>query len=120
MRALSDLDYIAIDIDLLDALLTWDQTGIYEVNEISGTEVTDSDDWMLVLLQTRALQRIPPANLQSLFMRMQHLPVRAGDVIMRQGDEGVLLRSRKRRDRETPLNRERARRTGRVAFGVKR
>lgn len=110
VRALSDADYIAIDSDLLDALLTWDQTGTYEVNEISGTEVTESDDWMLVLLQTRALQRIPPANLQSLFMRMQHLPVRAGDVIMRQGDEGdfyyVITRGQAVVTRETPLNRE--------------
>ena len=109
-RALSDLEYIAIDRELLDVLLTWDQTGTYEVNEISGNEITKSDDWMLVLLQTRVLQRIPPANLQALFMRMQHIPVRAGDIIVRQGDEGdyyyVITRGQAVVTRETPLNRE--------------
>ncbi|MBM5811392.1 MAG: cyclic nucleotide-binding domain-containing protein [Gammaproteobacteria bacterium] len=109
-RALSDIAYLAIDSDLLDVLLTWDQTGTYEVNEISGAEVTDTDDWMLVLLQTRALQRIPPANLQALFMRMQQMPVRAGDVVVRQGDEGdfyyVITRGQAAVTRDTPLNRE--------------
>lgn len=109
-RALSDVEYIAIDSDLLDVLITWDQTGTYEVNEISGTEVTESDDWMLVLLQTRALQRIPPANLQALFMRMQHITVKSGDVVVRQGEEGdyyyVITRGRAVVTRETPLNRE--------------
>lgn len=109
-RALSDLEYLAIDSDLLDVLLTWDQTGTYEVSEISGTEVTDTDDWMLILLQTRALQQIPPANLQALFMRMQQVPVRAGDVVVRQGDEGdfyyVITRGQAVVTRETPLNRE--------------
>jgi hypothetical protein len=56
-RALSDITYVSIDSDLLDVMITWDQTGSYEVSEISGGGAADSDDWMTVLLQD---QGIPP------------------------------------------------------------
>ena len=109
-RALSDLTFVAVDSDLLDVLLTWDQTGTYEVNEINSTTAADADDWMTVLLQTKAFHRIPPANLQALFMRMQHVACRAGEVVIKQGDEGdyfyVITRGAVVVTRETPMNRD--------------
>jgi CRP-like cAMP-binding protein len=110
-RALSDVDYISIDSDLLDVLITWDQTGTYEVTEIdSQAATTEADDWMTVLLQTKAFHRIPPANIQALFMRMERINCRAGQVIIKQGDEGdffyVITRGKCVVTRETPLNRE--------------
>jgi CRP-like cAMP-binding protein len=110
-RALSDIEYISIDSELLDVLITWDQTGTYEVGEISGeTEVSEDDDWMTVLLQTKAFHQIPPANIQALFMRMERVNCKAGDVIIKQGDEGdffyVITRGKCVVTRETPLNRE--------------
>lgn len=108
-RALTELQYISIDSDMLDVLLTWDQTGTYEVSEISG-EAVDSDDWMTVLLQTKAFHRIPPANIQALFLRMERVNCKAGDVVIKQGDEGdffyVVTRGKCVVTRETPLNRE--------------
>jgi CRP-like cAMP-binding protein len=109
-RALSDIEYISVDSDLLDVLLTWDQTGTYEVAEISRDPSSDNDDWMTVLLQTKAFHRIPPANIQALFMRMERVNCKAGDVVIKQGDEGdyfyVVTRGRCAVTRETPLNRE--------------
>jgi len=109
-RALSDVEYISVDSDLLDVLLTWDQTGTYEVAEISRDPVADNDDWMTVLLQTKAFHRIPPANIQALFMRMERVNCKTGDVIIKQGAEGdyfyVVTRGRCVVTRETPLNRE--------------
>ena len=35
-RAAEPVRYISIDSDLLDVMLTWDQTGSYEVNELDG------------------------------------------------------------------------------------
>ena len=109
-RTLSDITFISVDSDLLDVLITWDQTGTYEVNEISKTSTTDSNDWMTVLLQTKALHRIPPANLQALFLRMQQVKCRAGELVIKQGDDGdffyVITRGTAVVTRETPLNRE--------------
>src|SRR5688572_2664457 len=109
-RALSDVTYVAIDSDLLDVMITWDQTGSYEVSEIAGGGSTDGDDWMTVLLQTKAFHRIPPANLQALFMRMQHVACRAGEVVIKQGDDGdffyVITRGSAVVTRETPMNRD--------------
>ena len=110
-RALSDIEYISIDSELLDVLLTWDQTGTYEVAEITEEQADpENDDWMTVLLQTKAFHRIPPANIQALFMRMERINCKAGDVIIKQGDEGdffyVITRGKCVVTRETPLNRE--------------
>jgi CRP-like cAMP-binding protein/rhodanese-related sulfurtransferase len=109
-RAVTDVDYISIDSDMLDVLLTWDQTGTYEVSEISGEPSQETDDWMTVLLQTKAFHRIPPAHIQALFMRMQRMNYKSGEVVIKQGDEGdffyVITRGRCLVTRETPLNRE--------------
>jgi len=107
--AITPCEYIAIDSDLLDVMLTWDQTGSYEVSELRG-EATASDDWMTTLLQTKAFHKIPPANIQAIFMRLQQVNYRAGDVVIKQGDEGdyfyIITRGKCIVTRETPLNRE--------------
>jgi CRP-like cAMP-binding protein len=109
-RAATDIDYIMIDSDLLDVLITWDQTGQYEVSELRGDGVDVSGDWMTTLLQTKAFHRIPPANIQAIFMRMQRISYRAGDVVIKQGTEGdffyVVVAGRCVVTRETPLNKE--------------
>lgn len=107
--ATTSCDYITIDSDLLDVMLTWDQTGQYEVSELQGSD-DGSDDWMTTLLQTKAFHKIPPANIQAIFMRLQQVNCRANDVIIKQGDEGdyfyVITRGRCIVTRETPLNKE--------------
>ncbi len=109
-RASTALEYLAIDSDLLDVLLTWDQTGSYEVSELSSSDQVSGDDWMTTLLQTKAFHRVPPSNLQAIFMRMQRVAYRAGETIIKQGDEGdffyVTVSGRCSVTRETPLNRE--------------
>jgi CRP-like cAMP-binding protein len=103
------IEYLSIDSDLLDVLITWDQTGAYEVNDLQANP-TASDDWMTLLLQSRAFHKIPPANLQAVFMRLQRVNYSAGDVVIRQGDEGdffyIIVSGRCAVSRETPLNRE--------------
>ena len=105
-----DLEYIMIDSDLLDVLLTWDQTGQYEVAELRGDGLDVTGDWMTTLLQTKAFHRIPPANIQAIFMRMQRINYRAGDIVIKQGTEGdyfyVVVAGKCIVMRETPLNKE--------------
>jgi CRP-like cAMP-binding protein len=110
-RAVDEVSYLSIDSDLLDVMITWDQTGTYEVSELqSQIEGTGGDDWMTTLLQTKAFHRIPPANIQAIFMRLERLPCKTGEVIIKQGDEGdyfyVIVSGKCIVTRETPLNRD--------------
>ena len=110
-KARNRIEYVEIDTDLLDVMLTWDQTGSYEVSELRGGGADEnSDDWMTTLLQTKAFHKIPPANIQAIFMRMQQVNYRAGDVVIKQGEEGdffyVIMDGRCLVTRETPLNKD--------------
>ena len=109
-RARDRVQFISIDSDLLDVMLTWDQTGTYEVSELAGKSDQSGEDWMTMLLQTKAFHKIPPANIQAIFMRMQQINYRTGDVILKQGAEGdyfyVLIRGSALVTRETPLSKE--------------
>ena len=110
-RARDRVQYISIDSDLLDVMLTWDQTGSYEVSELQGkADDVGGDDWMTMLLQTKAFHKIPPANIQAIFMRMQQINYKSGDVVLKQGAEGdyfyVLTRGKCLVTRETPLNKD--------------
>jgi CRP-like cAMP-binding protein len=110
-RAVDTIEYLEVDSDLLDMMITWDQTGTYEVGELQAHfGGGGGDDWMTTLLQTKAFHRIPPANIQAIFMRMQRTPCRAGEVIIRQGTDGdyfyAVVSGKCAVTRETPLNRE--------------
>jgi CRP-like cAMP-binding protein len=110
-RTVDEVSYLAIDSELLDVMITWDQTGTYEVAELqTQLESAGGDDWMTTLLQTKAFHRIPPANIQAIFLRMQRVPYKAGEVAIKQGDEGdffyAIVSGKCVVTRETPLNKE--------------
>jgi len=109
-RAVDEIEYLSIDADLLDVMLTWDQTGNYEVSKLNPQNGEEGGDWMTTLLQTKAFQRIPPANIQAIFMRMQQVNFKAGDVVLKQGDDGdffyAIIHGQASVVRETPLNKE--------------
>jgi len=89
-RAVTDATCIKVDPDTLDIMLSWDQSGGYEVQEIGSEspEGVGGMDWMAQLLQAKVFRRIPPANIQSVFMRMRSEHFRAGEYVIRQGEEG--------------------------------
>jgi CRP-like cAMP-binding protein/rhodanese-related sulfurtransferase len=106
-------EYLLIDSEFLDVMVTWDQSGAYHVSELSGTDEADensSDDWMTTLLQTKAFHKVPPANIQAIFLRLQRVDYRAGEVVIKQGDVGdyfyVVVKGKCSVTRETPLNKE--------------
>jgi CRP-like cAMP-binding protein len=88
----SKVTYLAVNKDLLDIMLTWDQSGSYQVTEVEPLEDPDAEpeggDWMTRMLQTKAFHRIPPANIQAMFLRMQALHFKAGDVVVQQNALG--------------------------------
>ena len=94
-KAVVGCKIIRIDSDLLDILLTWDQLSGIEVSDIHADDTlnqndnnNEESDWMTSILQSKAFLQVPPANIQTMFMRMQELPVKAGTEIIKQGDDG--------------------------------
>lgn len=87
-RCLTEVHCLKIDGHLLDVILTWDQSDSFEVGELQAGAPRETDDWMTRLLQMRSFQMVPPANLQAIFMRMEHIEASPGQAIVRQGEEG--------------------------------
>lgn len=82
-----------IDSDLLDILTTWDQVSGIEVEELSASfssmaPKSENDDWMTAIFREKAFYNLPPVNIQSMFMKMEEYPVKKGEVVIKQGDEG--------------------------------
>ncbi len=78
-----------------------DQTGVDEANEPSDEaerthfdvsklrdQADQTDTWTTALVRLKAFHRIPPDNIQGIFMRLQQIDVKAGDVVIRQGETG--------------------------------
>lgn len=86
--AQTDSILIMIESDILDMLLTWDQTSTYQVKELKSGSNNESDDWMLQLLRTEAFHRIPPANIQLIFSKIENVNTTPGQQIITQGDVG--------------------------------
>ena len=82
-RAKSVVSYVRVDGQMLSDLLVRSQA-----DEMEVSEADESGDWMTQLLQHPTFQQIPPANMQQVMMRMEQVNVSAGDVIIKQGDEG--------------------------------
>lgn len=85
--AQTDIIFVRVDTDLLDILLTWDQSAGYVVTELEDSEAEDAD-WMTRMLASKIFYQVPPANIQEIFRRMEAVPVSAGDVIIRQDEPG--------------------------------
>ena len=87
-RAMTDVVCVKVDPNTLDIMLTWDQSGGYEVQDLDKANNSGDDDWMAKLLQAQVFQRIPPANIQSIFIRLETHHFKAGEAVIRQGEEG--------------------------------
>ncbi|MCZ6723490.1 MAG: cyclic nucleotide-binding domain-containing protein [Gammaproteobacteria bacterium] len=104
-RAKSRVVITKINSDMLDIMLTWDQTGSYSVEAIDDDDETD---WMARILQTRAFHRIPPANIQAMFMRIESVNYKPGDKVIEQDEVGdyfyIIKEGRCMVTRSTPAN----------------
>jgi CRP-like cAMP-binding protein len=104
-RAKTKVVITKINSDMLDIMLTWDQTGSYSVEAIDDDDETD---WMARILQTRAFHRIPPANIQAMFMRIESVNYKPGDKVITQDEVGdyfyIIKEGRCLVTRATPAN----------------
>ncbi len=99
--ALTDIEILRIDMDLLDIMMTWDQLSSND-NQAKSTPVAINEnvsrtvgDWMkdtsvfsAFNLQSGIFSRLPAANVEEMFKRMTSVKVAAGQTIIQQGGEG--------------------------------
>ena len=81
--AKTPITLLIIDSDILDQVLHWNDNG-YEISEL---EVDEDNDWMTMFLQSKAFLKLRAQNIQALMMRLEEIPVKAGHVIVKQGDD---------------------------------
>ncbi len=74
-----------IDTSLLEMLLNWGQKQDYQVSNIE-TEQEEEEDWMSRFLQSKVFLKLRAENIQAMMMRMEEVVMRAGDVVINQGD----------------------------------
>lgn len=99
--ALSNLEIVRIDTDLLDIMMTWDQLAGYEqsthpeTSNLVQEKMRSTGGWMLETgafnlgaLHQGCFSQLPPANIEEMFRRMTTMPVKAGQSIITQGLEG--------------------------------
>jgi CRP-like cAMP-binding protein len=99
--AITDVELIRIDRDLLDIMLTWDQLAEFDATRTGRLKVVVQDEapvlpqWKVMSgvfsmsnLRSGAFANLPPAHIAELLNRFSRLEVNAGDVIIREGDEG--------------------------------
>lgn len=96
VRAITEVELIRIDDHLLDIMITWDQLAAQaSTSPETHPEVSAHTDWStmsgafrLEVLTAGALSQLPPANIDALLRRFERIKVKAGDIVLREGDEG--------------------------------
>ena len=76
---------IKIDRRYLEMIQTWDQLSHAE-NFRYYDPSPDANRWVFRLLQSRALHKLPTGNIERMFQRFEEIAVKAGDVVIREGD----------------------------------
>ena len=101
-RAITDIELIRLDDDLIDIMLTWDQLAAVEITspppperKRSGAQRAEGGDWRLMTgmfslknLQFGAISRLPSAHIGKLLGRFERVEIKRGVVVIREGDDG--------------------------------
>jgi rhodanese-related sulfurtransferase len=91
-KAITDVDLLAIDDDVLDILSTWDQVGARGESAMGEAMRSDArfitGAFSLSNLKSGAFAQLPAAHIEELFKCFERVPAARGDVVVREGDEG--------------------------------
>lgn len=96
-KAITDVELIRIDEELLDIMLTWDQLAAPQVavGAKKTPDAADSTDWRTMSgmfaaenLTHGIFASLPPANIETLFARFHRIKVARGEVVIREGEDG--------------------------------
>jgi rhodanese-related sulfurtransferase len=96
-KAITDIELLRIDEDLLDIMLTWDQLA---TDEKSGPRAAEGgarsmSNWAILSgvfsidnLKSGAFAQLPAAHINEMLKRFQRVSAKRGEVVVREGDEG--------------------------------
>ena len=96
-KAVTDVQLIRIDDDLLDIMLTWDQAAVREpqrqkapAERPAGGAGWGSMSSLFGINKVRfgPFSQLPPAHIDELLRRFERVAAKAGEVIIREGAEG--------------------------------
>ena len=93
-KAITDVDLLAIDDDVLDILATWDQVAAAGgEGSIMGKAVRSdarliTGAFSLGNLRSGAFAQLPVAHIDELLKRFERVKTGRGDMVIREGDEG--------------------------------
>jgi rhodanese-related sulfurtransferase len=92
-RAITDIDLLVVDDDLLDILATWDQVASAGpegtiARALRGDPMRSSGPFSLSSLRAGAFAQLPAARIDELLRRFEHVRVARGETLIREGDEG--------------------------------
>lgn len=93
-KAVTDVDILALDDEMLDILATWDQVaaGGDAASPMARAVRSDarllSGAFSLGALRSGAFAQLPAAHIDELLKRFERVPAARGDVVIREGDEG--------------------------------
>jgi len=93
-RAITDIDLVRVDDDLLDIMATWDQLAASERNPAEPASPS-LGSWAILTgmfsiknLRTGVFAQLPPAHIEELLRRFTRVPMRRGQVVLHEGEEG--------------------------------
>lgn len=87
----SAVQTIRIDAEMLDAMIAWGQLATPEPEVVmseDGIFMIDKGSWIKKMIKSPTFRNLPPANVEQLLDKLEPIRVRAGQVIIRQGDPG--------------------------------
>jgi SulP family sulfate permease len=83
VRAITDIKYVLIDADKIDALIGWDEHFADDI--VSDPELKRRMD---LIKQVSVFYKVPLENIKEVFKRMQTREVEAGETVIEQGEKG--------------------------------
>lgn len=96
-KAITDIELMRIDEDLLDIMLTWDQLA---ADDKGGARTTESGvrtmaNWAILSgvfsinnLKSGAFAQLPTAHINEMLLRFKRVAAKRGQVVVREGEEG--------------------------------
>jgi rhodanese-related sulfurtransferase len=93
-KAITDVDLVALDDDVLDILATWDQVAAAGgESSVMGNAVRSdarlvTGAFSLASLRSGAFAQLPVAHIDELFKRFERVKTGREEVVIREGDEG--------------------------------